>query len=170
AQCWLGAGTFDQPNTVARAAVQLHKHAVMRRIFERSTRPEGSNQRDAAIPITMALKANARSTGGVPLEACARCGDCATGCNYGSKESLDTNLLLLAWRRGVAIYTGATVLRLEKIQPGWSVVVTHTDPALRERQPEPLRIEADRVILAAGTFGSTEILKRSECAGLPLSS
>jgi hypothetical protein len=50
------------------------------------------------------------------------------------------------------------------------VVVNHTDAALRHRQATPLRITADKVILAAGTFGSTEILMRSRDRGLPLSS
>jgi cholesterol oxidase len=154
---------------VTTAGVPLAKHAVMQRILQ-SSDPPRKGDADPAVPITVGLRDGTRTSAGVRLTRCATCGDCATGCNVGAKESLDTNLLVLARRRGVAIYTGATVLRLEKIVTGWSVVVTHTDPALRARQPEPLRIEADRVILAAGTFGSTEILLRSRDAGLPLSS
>ena len=39
--------------------------------------------------------------------------------------------------------------------------VNHTDNHLRDRQPNPFAIRARRVILAAGTLGSTEILLRS---------
>ena len=43
--------------------------------------------------ITVALTPNRRSSAGVALDECIRCGDCATGCNHGAKDSLDVNLL-----------------------------------------------------------------------------
>src|SRR2546423_1638943 len=92
------------------------------------------------------------------------CGDCATGCNNGAKDSLDLNLLALAERAGARIITGATVLRLtanDRSKDGWVLHVNHTDNHLRDRQPKPFQIRAKRVILAAGTLGSTEILLRS---------
>jgi choline dehydrogenase-like flavoprotein len=100
---------------------------------------------------------------------CKRCGDCATGCNYGAKRSLDTNLLAQAWRAGAEIYTGATVLRLERDGELWVAQTVHTDAQLRRRQPAPARLRAHRVILAAGTFGSTEILLRSQAPALRFS-
>lgn len=116
------------------------------------------------VPVTVAFQARESSTG-VALAACKRCGDCATGCNHGAKESLDTNLLALAMRLGAAIYCGATVLRLQR-PPGrddaWAVLVTHTDEALRRCEDGPRWIVARRVILAAGSLGSTEILLRSQ--------
>ena len=39
-----------------------------------------------------ALLADKTTVGGVTLTQCKLCGDCATGCNYSAKESLDTNL------------------------------------------------------------------------------
>ena len=35
----------------------------------------------------------------VQMSACRLCGDCATGCNFGAKDSLDVNLLVEAKRR-----------------------------------------------------------------------
>jgi choline dehydrogenase-like flavoprotein len=93
---------------------------------------------------------------------CKLCGDCATGCNYGAKRSLDTNLLHHAWHAGAEIYSGATVLRLERDGELWVAHTVHTDAQLRRRQKAPARLRARRVILAAGTFGSTEILLRSQ--------
>ncbi len=93
---------------------------------------------------------------------CKRCGDCATGCNYGAKRSLDTNLLYQAAHAGAELYTGATVLRLEREGELWVLHTVHTDEPLRRRQKAPARLRARRVILAAGTFGSTEILLRSQ--------
>ena len=103
------------------------------------------------------------------LDQCIGCGDCVTGCNYNAKDSLDLNLLRVAHAAGAKAYTGATVLRLEKSAsgPGWVVVVNHADGHLRTRQRTPFRLRARRVILSAGTFGSTEILMRSQ--GLPCS-
>ena len=73
-----------------------------------------------------------QTSGGVRLNACKLCGDCATGCNQGAKESLDTNLLASAFVAGVKIYCGATVLRIEPGDPdGWRVLVTHTDVSRR---------------------------------------
>ena len=100
---------------------------------------------------------------------CKRCGDCATGCNYGAKRSLDTNLLYQARSAGAEIYTGATVLRLEREGDFWVLHTVHTDAPLRRRQGAPARLRARRVILAAGTFGSTEILMRSQSATLRFS-
>jgi choline dehydrogenase-like flavoprotein/pimeloyl-ACP methyl ester carboxylesterase len=104
-----------------------------------------------------------------PGTTCLRCGDCATGCNHDAKRSLDTNLLYQAWRAKAEIYTGATVLRLEREADSWLVHTVHTDAQLRRRQLAPARLRARHVVLAAGTFGSTEILLRSQQAGLRLS-
>lgn len=120
--------------------------------------------------ITVAAT-NGPNAAGVEMNACLMCGDCATGCNHNSKESLDLNLLVLAQRNGADVVTGATVLRVGPYAEGgagWIVYVNHTEAHLRDRQPAAFEIRAKRVILAAGTLGSTEILLRSKSA-LPLS-
>jgi choline dehydrogenase-like flavoprotein len=109
------------------------------------------------------------SSSGVKMNVCKRCGDCASGCNHGSKGSLDTSLLVAARVAGAHIYTGATVLEVRIAPKGWEIVVTYTDDKLRTRHGAPFRLRARRVILAAGAFGSTEILLRSRKAGLELS-
>lgn len=118
--------------------------------------------REAAI--TVALRDH-RNSEGVKLSACKLCGDCATGCNYGAKESLDTNLLVRAARLGVDIWCGATVQRLQRPQEGsqaWSLELVHTDEKLRLQDAGPRWLTARRVILAAGALGSTEILLRTQ--------
>lgn len=107
---------------------------------------------------------------GVQLAGCRLCGDCATGCNHGAKDSLDLNQLARAFAAGAQIFTGATVLRLERDPAGgWRVHVVHTDEQLRKRQGGPLKLTARQVVLAAGTFGSTEILLRSRSRELAFS-
>lgn len=122
--------------------------------------------------ITVAHRTRANNSH-VILDKCIACGDCATGCNHNAKASLDVNLLRCAQHAGAKIYTGASVLRLEKSESHsnhWVIVVNHTNGHLRDRQPTPFRVTAKRVILAAGTLGSTEILMRSQTAVLRFSS
>lgn len=126
--------------------------------LEELARAAGGAARFAAASISVGMT---ERPGGAEHE-CRRCGDCATGCNYGAKRSLDTNLLYQAWHAGAEIYTGATVLRLERERDLWLLETVHTDAPLRRRQKAPARLRARRVILAAGTFGSTELLLRSQ--------
>ena len=160
---WLGAGPPDHPNTVAGTPLAgLRKTAALRRLH---------SQRSTDVPITVALRADLQTIAGVPLAACIGCGDCATGCNHGAKNSLDIGLLAQACQaEGVGLYAGVTVLRIERLTDGhWAVVLQHTDGQLRLRQGRPLRLRARFVVLAAGTLGSTEILLRSARHGLALS-
>ena len=121
------------------------------------------------VPLSIALQEATQSVAGVALNKCIGCGDCASGCNHGAKNSLDLGLLRRAQQRGVAVYAGATVSTLRKAGRGWQVDVWHTDLALRRRMAGPLRLTARRLILAAGTLGSTEILLRSQTPSLQFS-
>jgi choline dehydrogenase-like flavoprotein len=123
-----------------------------------------NGHRAALTRITVAGTARSNSAA-VKINPCLMCGDCAVGCNHGAKDSLDTNLLVSAARKGARIVTGATVIRVSANDggsDGWVVHANHTDDHLRDRQPHPFAIRAKRVILAAGTLGSTEILLRSK--------
>ncbi len=101
--------------------------------------------------------------------ACLRCGDCMTGCNVGAKKSLDSTLLLEAQTRGARIHTGASVTSIQRTAAGpWELTVVFTGEALRRRH-QPLRLLAGKVILAAGTLGSPEILMRSQGPALRFS-
>jgi choline dehydrogenase-like flavoprotein len=113
--------------------------------------------RKAAVTVEFA-----QDTAGTPYQPCTRCGDCMTGCNVGAKKSLDTTLLLQARLRGARIHTGASVTGLARgaLAP-WELSVVFTDEGLRRRH-EPLPVLAGKVILAAGTLGSPEILMRSQ--------
>ncbi len=172
-QDWLGASVDGRPNTVADAATHggaplPRKTLAMQRL--------GAAQ---PVPLTVALRPGTHTAAGVPLQPCIGCGDCATGCNHGAKHSLDIGLLAqVAHSPGVQLYTGATVLQLARAHPvgtagdaaaGWLLQVQHTDAQLRRGQPRPFQLRARRVILAAGSLGSTEILLRSQRAGLALS-
>jgi choline dehydrogenase-like flavoprotein/phosphodiesterase/alkaline phosphatase D-like protein/pimeloyl-ACP methyl ester carboxylesterase len=154
-------------NTIERhpTGVPL-KHQALRAMSAFEGREVGF--RSAAITVAMSDK---RNNAGVELKQCLQCGDCATGCNHSAKESLDTNLLVSAWRRGADIVTGATVHRIVRApdDKSWALDVFYTDEKLRKRQGPPFQIRARKVILAAGTFGTTEILLRSSTHELQFS-
>ena len=122
-------------------------------------------------PLSVSMDGGVNGAG-IQLPACNRCGDCLTGCNTGAKDSLDTNLLALAAQQpGFRIITGASVLSVTRprTQENWVIATIHTDPKLQSRETGPLCITADKVVLAAGSLGSTDILLRSRSQGLNVS-
>src|SRR6266568_2121540 len=101
--------------------------------------------------------------------SCRLCGECDFGCNYGSKNSLDYNYLSQAkLKYGADIRTCCEVRSFEPgDNGGYSICYVVHDPAKFEGKPLnthdqavlPLHtITSDRLILAAGTFGSTYLL------------
>lgn len=161
----LGATVDGADNNVtnSNSADRFQKYQFMKGVGL----PGDCTFRDSAITIALKDRTNDY---GVRLNKCIGCGDCATGCNHGAKESLDRNLLVNAQAKGVELYTGATVLHLSNAQDGignriddiWQVHTVYTNDLLRKRASSPTIIRARKVILSAGALGSTEILKRSE--------
>jgi cholesterol oxidase len=141
--------------------VNFDKDAAFERVFSATARPK------LAVHLTDEL--NASPSNGVKAYACTQCGNCITGCNYGSKNTLTQTYLPEAFKNGVEIYTGASVSRLYKRDlPGyptpedlWIVEVYPTTWESSATEHQRRRLKAKRVVLAAGTIGSTEILLRS---------
>lgn len=118
-----------------------------------------------------------------PRDACVGCGDCCSGCNHDAKLSLNKTYLPRAAKLGARMFTGVSVLHVlhspDVAHPGrdWVVHCVRTTErgaweqsfdapggALNERYEFVVR--AGTVVLSAGTFGSSEILLRSETRGL----
>ena len=100
---------------------------------------------------------------GVKQPACTLCGDCVSGCNVGSKNTINMTYLPDAKAHGAEIFTECRVRFLRHAEGVWHIVFT--TPEGRGRRT----VTADTVVLAAGTLGSTEILLRSRDQGLALS-
>ncbi|WP_420632148.1 GMC family oxidoreductase N-terminal domain-containing protein [Candidatus Leptofilum sp.] len=100
---------------------------------------------------------------GIDQKACKLCGDCMTGCNYHAKNSTLMNYLPDAKNHGATIFVEMEVRHLTKQDGLWQVHCTDLGDS-SERS-----IQAEMVILAAGTLGTTKILFRSREAGLDLS-
>ena len=126
-------------------------------------------------PACVAVSFRSATTfAGVEQKPCLSCGNCISGCNFQAKNTLATNYLPAAYRRGAQIFTGVTVQRLSRNTDGtWNLHWGFTEAQMAERYSKlsrsqktpgpahPPVIRARHVILSAGTYGSTEILLRS---------
>ena len=142
-------------------------------------------------PIAVQLNSPARCDLG-PRKPCIGCGDCVTGCNYHAKLSLTSTYLPRAVKAGAKIFTGLTVLHIRHDPTGnaefpWELHFIRTGERKLQHEIKShahdvsgqiagtcgrqwiYTLRARRVILGAGTFGSTEILLRSRAKGLKLS-
>lgn len=97
---------------------------------------------------------------------CRLCGECDVGCNDGAKNTLDYNYLSRACDAGAEVRTLAEVRRIEPADGGgYRVGFVDHDPSEASAPGRPLRwVSADRLVLGAGTFGSTYLLLRNRCA------
>lgn len=103
---------------------------------------------------------------GYPQSKCVQCGNCCTGCNYGAKNTLLTNYLYMAFKRGVKIFTQVEV---ESIEKDGAQYVLNLKIIPRIGFSKRRRVTADHVFLGAGSKGSTQILMRSESSKLSFS-
>lgn len=124
---------------------------------------------------------------GPTRRGCLECGECMTGCRHGAKNTLNENYLYLAEKAGAQVRAMTTVVGVEQVGDaghaargagdgiggdgtggdgvggddsgvgGFEVSVVPTD---RRRRSEPEVIRCDRVILAAGTYGTQTLLHK----------
>lgn len=96
----------------------------------------------------------AASVAGVPLGGCDHCGNCLLGCHVHAKNTLDLNYLELARQQGTEIHAGHKVTCIEPLEQGYRVRFRGVESDV------PGSVTAERVIVAAGTLGSNELLLR----------
>lgn len=104
---------------------------------------------------------------GRPRRTCTLCGECDLGCNSGSKNTLDHTYLSAAEHAGAELRTGCEVRSFTPRAGGGWVVRYVVHRAEHEQSPTdtkalPLEeVTADRLVLAAGTLGTTYLLLRN---------
>ncbi len=144
------------------------RHPKLRKLEALETSAAHAGGRFYRTPLAVTFESGVNPAG-IRQRACTLCGDCATGCNVGAKNTMQMNYLPDAQRHGAELFTQVAVHHVERGQGHWRVYY-HLVGMGRELFDAPLQfLTADHVILAAGTLGSTEILLRSREAGLPLS-
>ncbi|MFN0248260.1 MAG: GMC oxidoreductase [Kofleriaceae bacterium] len=105
---------------------------------------------------------------GVARRSCNLCGECSLGCNVGAKQTLDLNFLTRAEKMSAEIRTSAEVRAFRPRRGGGYEVdyVVH-DPTAREGRPFdtsaliPVTVTCDRLVLAAGSLGTTYLLLKN---------
>lgn len=106
---------------------------------------------------------------GVRQEPCQYCGDCVSGCNYSAKNTTQMNYLPDARNHGAEIFTRAAVQYIKRQEDHWRVYYHWVESSQEKFDAPPMTVQAEVVILSAGTLGSTEILLRSKKKGLATS-
>ena len=93
---------------------------------------------------------------GVTQGTCIHCGNCCAGCRVNAKNTLDTNYLAVAEAKGAEIRPLHVVRTIEPSDGGYRVVFDR----IENGRLVPGEEMAERVIVAAGSMGSTELLLR----------
>jgi cholesterol oxidase len=111
---------------------------------------------------------------GLPRRTCRLCGECDIGCNDGAKNTLDHTYLSKAAASGARLSPMCEVKQIERTGDHFTLryLVHHPpeDPDAKSPKPKPTMhtVEARRVIVAAGTLGSTYLLLTNRARlGLP---
>lgn len=102
-----------------------------------------------------------RTTDRGALPGCEYCGNCLLGCHVHAKNTLDLNYIPLAEQLGAQVRAEHQVLNITPVSRGYRV--TCADLAARQpadRAPVLRDLQARRVIVAAGTLGTNELLLR----------
>ncbi|WP_353113592.1 GMC family oxidoreductase [Microbacterium sp.] len=94
---------------------------------------------------------------------CTLCGNCMVGCRVGAKNTLVKNYLALAERRGAVIEPLRTVVEVREAEGGGFLVTTERTGSWTRRDRRVLR--AEQVVLAAGTWGTQQLLHRMKASG-----
>lgn len=99
---------------------------------------------------------------GPARRACIECGACMTGCRHGAKNMLTENYLHLAMAGGAEVHPMSTVTAIrESPRGGYAVEVRRTDRPRSGRRT----IRAGQVVVAAGTYGTQQLLHRMRDSG-----
>ena len=91
---------------------------------------------------------------------CVHCGNCDVGCQVLAKNTLDLNYLWQAQQQGTKVQALSMVSHVAPEGDGYRVFYSTIDPVTSTITPGS-SVTGRRVILAAGSLGSTEILLRS---------
>ncbi|NGY58593.1 GMC family oxidoreductase [Lentzea sp. NEAU-D13] len=101
--------------------------------------------------------------GGVGPErtGCTECGGCMSGCRVGAKNTLVKNYLYLAEKLGAQVFPLTTVTALHENDGRWTVDTKMTGGKATKS------FTADQVVVAAGTWGTQQLLHKAKVTTLP---
>jgi cholesterol oxidase len=148
------------------------QHTQRFKLMQRAAERTGDARRFAAVPLAVSFDpawnydlpdaVDARrskpftNAQGRPQGTCVHLGNCDVGCDVHAKNTLDLNYLAAAETAGAEIRPLHLVRRVEPAGGGYRVAFDRIDGGALVPGAEA----ADRVILAAGSLGSAELLLR----------
>jgi len=97
---------------------------------------------------------------GIPQSACDYSGNCLLGCRVHAKNTLDLNYIPIAEKNGAEVYPLHMVDKIEPLADGGYRVDFERLDADAPGRSERGAVIGNKVVVAAGTLGSTEILLR----------
>ncbi len=172
----LGARPYpyeDTPKTIAfEAAARTAGFATARPPLAVSFSPPSPGRLPGYDPVPEPEYGNIH---GARRLTCNLCGGCNIGCNIGAKNTMDHTYLSAAAHAGADIRTLHEVKGFHRDGALWEVRYRVHDPSAgvdstgsagSSRPVEDRVIRARRLVLAAGTFGSTHLVLKSK-ASLP---
>ena len=100
---------------------------------------------------------------GPDRHGCLECGECMVGCRHNAKNTLVKNYLHLAEKAGAEVLPLTTVTRVApRPEGGYAVEVR---PTGRRGQRHHRTLTAQHVVMAAGTWGTQELLHQMKASG-----
>jgi cholesterol oxidase len=145
------------------ASIQLHKLNALQKSAE------ANGEKFYRTDINVNFDIDGENQVGIQQKPCNLCGDCCSGCNNHAKNTTLMNYLPDAKAFGAEIFTETSVDYIEKKGDKWLIHYSIVDTGSQLFNAPDLFVEADTVVLSAGTLGSTEILLRSKEKGLAVS-
>jgi len=96
---------------------------------------------------------------------CLEVGECMTGCRHDAKNTLVKNYLYLAERAGATVHPQTTAIKVRpQARAGYAVETVRTGAWRAGRTTRTFT--AEHVVLAAGTWGTQQLLHRMKAQGL----
>ncbi|WP_330272393.1 GMC family oxidoreductase [Lentzea sp. NBC_00516] len=92
---------------------------------------------------------------------CTECGSCMSGCRVGAKNTLVKNYLYLAEKLGAKVFPLTTVTQLKENNGTWTIDTKMTGGKAKAT------FTADQVVIAAGTWGTQQLLHKAKATTLP---
>ncbi|WP_141620043.1 GMC oxidoreductase [Myxococcus sp. AB036A] len=120
-----------------------------RDLFQRAARGMGRETFDPPVAVAFS------EPPGPGRRVCQLCAECEFGCQHGAKNTMDLTYLARAEALGALVLARTLVSHVEPVRDGYRVHCQ--DLVSGERHT----VEGSRVVLAAGTLGTVEILLRS---------
>jgi len=125
---------------------------------------QGTGRKGELVDICVYTGPDKINRQGSLQSGCVYCGNCMLGCHVHAKNTLDLNYIALAEKNGAEVYP---LHYVEKIKPcgddggnGYTVYFKHFDSE-RRGEFEYGAVTGQKVVVSAGSLGSTEILLRS---------